>query len=310
VPGELARLFTRTFAIGYLLPAAALLLALYAVLDAFGLGEGILRIVTYKDSYGALLALAVAWFVAILLLAINRPTVRLLAGYGRLNPLRLGRPRHRKSFRKRHRTLAAARPGKGDAQAVPGDAQVARSLWELARDFPDDEALVLPTKFGNVVRAFEVYPRVIYGLEYTYAWARLVGVIPSEYREMIDNEKSQMDFWVNTCLGACVTVALYLSLAIVRGAWPQWGIAIAALAVAVVSVSGACALAKSWGLLVTSAFDLFRSDLCRQLGLRLPPSLDEERELWESVSQVWVYRSPNSAQRLTKFRQTDETPKA
>ena len=63
--------------------------------------------------------------------------------------------------------------------------------------FPDEEAWLLPTSFGNTIRAFEVYPRVMYGLDAIPGWLRILAVIPKDYRESVDNAKAQVDFWLN-----------------------------------------------------------------------------------------------------------------
>src|SRR4029079_17509458 len=94
------------------------------------------------------------------------------------------------------------------------------ALWRMAGDFPDDEASVLPTKFGNTIRAFEVYSRVVYGIESIYGWSRLLGVGPADYPEMMDNEKAQVDFWVNVWFESCLIVLVYGALAAVHSALP------------------------------------------------------------------------------------------
>jgi hypothetical protein len=184
----------------------------------------------------------------------------------------------------------------------------ADALWQMACEFPDDETTVLPTKFGNTIRAFEVYSRVIYGIESVYGWSRLLGVVPNEYREMMENEKAQMDFWVNLWFGSCMTAIVYVVMAVVRGAWPAPWIPIAAAAFAFLTAHSARSIAQSWGALVTGAFDLYRPELCRKLGYQLPASIEEERVMWQALSQVWVYRSAEAAGRLNKYR-LPEQPK-
>jgi hypothetical protein len=62
--------------------------------------------------------------------------------------------------------------------------------------------LTLPTRFGNAIRSFEVYSRIIYGLEAIDGWPRLLAVIPADYRQAIDDAKAQVDFWVNIWMGS------------------------------------------------------------------------------------------------------------
>jgi hypothetical protein len=162
----------------------------------------------------------------------------------------------------------------------------------------------LPTRFGNKIRAFEIYPFVIYGLDAIPGWSRLLAVIPAVYRQTIDDSKAQVDFWVNVLFGSWLTLFLYGALAVAHRAAPQPWLPALALVVAWFSSYGARQAVGEWGSLVMSAFDLFRADLCKNLGLKMPPSIHEEREMWVLMSQVMVYRSKEASDRLSRFRDT------
>lgn len=305
MPGELAKLFGRAFAIGFLLPAIALALIIFELLYEFRLAGSLVALVKEKETLAAVLALLSIWFGATTLLAINRPITRLLAGYGAFNPIRfrIG------NLRKTHRSLrerVSAGPPSFDGQTIE-EAEAGRKKYfdeclRLLRDYPDEELWILPTRFGNTLRAYEVYSRVVYGIEYTYVWSRLVAVIPSEYRDLIDNEKSQMDFWINVWFGSCFAAVIYLIMAAGTGLLPIPWFPLVAITVAVAAAAGARSAARSWGMFVMGSFDLYRGDLCRKLGLQLPDSVEKERQLWYSINQLWLYRSPQFHERLVEFR--------
>lgn len=84
-------------------------------------------------------------------------------------------------------------------EVFPDKSRIRRNniIRELAEEFPDQESLLLPTPFGNVLRSFETFPRIIYGLDAIPAWVRLLGVMPKDYIELIECAKAQLDFWVN-----------------------------------------------------------------------------------------------------------------
>src|SRR5712692_4078105 len=67
----------------------------------------------------------------------------------------------------------------------------------LAERFPPEEDQLLPTAFGNTIKAFETYPDVMYGFDAIEGWTRLLAVIPKDYRELIETTKAETDFWVN-----------------------------------------------------------------------------------------------------------------
>jgi hypothetical protein len=308
VLGELPKLFGKSFAIGFLLPATALGIALFGLLAAFGIEGRILALLKEKDVVGVTLALVALWLLAIALMALNRPIIRLLEGYGSLNPFRLKVNKQRAIFDTLHQNAAASDSQIDLAERAgrapdPADVQTnMNALLRLASDFPDQRWWLLPTKFGNVLRAFEVYPRVIYGLEGVQGWSRLLAVIPTDYREAIEQAKAQTDFWVNLWLGSTICLLTYFVLAILYKSLPYPWVPIVAIVAAIIAAGWAREMARGWGMLVMSAFDLFRGDLCRKLGFSMPRSVEKEREMWQLVSQVMVYRQRQAADRLTQYR--------
>jgi len=65
------------------------------------------------------------------------------------------------------------------------------------------------TSFGNAVRAFEDYPRVLYGFESINGWSRLNAVIPKSYQDILGNKRAMTDFWVNVWFVSLLTIVEY-----------------------------------------------------------------------------------------------------
>src|SRR6266849_9836077 len=82
---ELPKLLDRDFAIGFFLPAAALYGWALAVLHGFGF---MLAEAKPNELVSTAVAVAIVWFLAIGLMALNYPIVRLLEGYGDWHPLK------------------------------------------------------------------------------------------------------------------------------------------------------------------------------------------------------------------------------
>ena len=103
-------------------------------------------------------------------------------------------------------------------KARDNESRVLTRIAELRRrkveEFPPSEVEVRPTIFGNRVAAFESYPSVMYGLEPTKGWNRLLGVIPNEYRALIDDARTYTDFWVNLWLFGIVFLIEYVAFAV------------------------------------------------------------------------------------------------
>jgi hypothetical protein len=193
--------------------------------------------------------------------------------------------------------------------------QAAARRWErsharsaLVDRFPHEPGLVLPTRFGNTLRAFEVYSNVVYGLDAVPAWPRLAAIIPSKLGDQIEEAQANVSFWLNLWLGGLILAAIEVGWAWLgdipcwRGAWAV------ALGASYLFAKCASATAQEWGEYVKSAFDLHRHDLATQLGLAYERSIEDERDMWRTVSRMMIYRDADAAKALDKYRQKDEAP--
>jgi hypothetical protein len=305
--GELPKLFGKSFAIGFFLPSAVLLFALQCLFAAFTYNL-LPTSMPANDPLGVAVSIFILWMGGVTLMALNRPIIRFFEGYGDLNPLRVLKRGKERAFDR----LTAANT---ELEKQIDAADVARVqvpphqdflydklLLRAATDFPDRRDLVLPTRFGNAIRCFEVYSRIVYGLESIDGWPRLTAVIPADFRQAIEDAKAQLDFWVNLWFGSPLIVAIYIVLHLWSGLSPEPWIPILALAVAFAAWRGALVATGEWGMLVMSSFDLFRGDLCKKLGLKMPQTLQEEREMWTLMSETMGYRDKQSADLLSRFR--------
>jgi hypothetical protein len=317
--GQLPKLFDRNFVIGYFLPVVLFAAASYGVATGFGvsgsLGSESLSLLT-KESVPAntatialvplvtttIIALGL-WLVAVLLLAMNRPLYQLMEGYGEYNPARLlvwkeKRRYNRLQARKRRATEYAEKH---------------YLKYQEAEQFPAEDDL-LPTRFGNTIRAWEIYPDVVYGIEAVEGWNRLAAVITKDYQTLVNEAKVQTDFWLNLwCLGFLVAVE-YFCLAAYAGIsdgiseyWHMLWFLPVILLFPLFTSWGARTAAIEWGNYVKSAFDTFLPELGKKLGF--PPIIthEQELELWRSFKQVTMYRSDERRDHLLKQFLVDPT---
>jgi hypothetical protein len=168
----------------------------------------------------------------------------------------------------------------------------------LNQELPDSEDLILPTRLGNTIRSFEYYPDLRYGMDAVTLWPRLIGVIDQDYAAAIEEAKSSFDFVLN-CSLLSVALAIGLLLAGLMSCLPftsfdlfiPWLLKIlffAASAQAAYTIS--IQRAAAWGDLVKSAFDLYRWPLLKRLGYdELPSTVDQERSLWDAISQRMIF---------------------
>jgi hypothetical protein len=170
----------------------------------------------------------------------------------------------------------------------------------LALEYPEQRELVLPTRFGNVLRAFEMYAGDVYGVESIHAWPRLLAVVPKDYQAMLADARAPVDFFVSLVfisfiLGAVALIRTGTCLFSDPSTTPMW-VFLAAAAVAVF-VARLCYLAAlssaiAWGEVVKSTFDLYLPALASAMGYQLPKTAGERRKFWEALASQFQFHEP------------------
>lgn len=302
--------FDRDFAVGSFLPA---LLFLLAVVWLGGIYDLLPRTIALffapTDRVTVLLdttlLIIVAWLLGVVLLTLNRDIIRVLEGYFKWNPLRLGISGQRRRYRRYQQqlhTLATnyhALPHHDTHAAEKLLRERSQVLARQAESFPNQEEWVLPTSFGNIIRAFEVYPYRMYGIDVIPGWSRLLAVVPESYQRLIDHEKSLVDFWVNVCLLSALYGVGYIfwlgyTWLITGTSVPVffWIIALSGGIVAF-AYSRAKAAAREWGEVFKATFDLYVPALRTQLMFPTPATPAAERQMWHAFSRAILYHDPD-----------------
>ena len=150
--------------------------------------------------------LIVVWAFATFLLVINFQLVRVLEGYGALNPARLLKYRSIRMFDKLSARISWIGTQKPLSEALLIERR--RLRMRLSNEFPESRHLILSTRFGNIVRAFERYPQVIYNIDAIRSWTRLQAVLPDGYKASLEAAKAILDFFVNLWFGATLIATI------------------------------------------------------------------------------------------------------
>jgi hypothetical protein len=311
-------LFGRDFIVAHCLPAAVFLILFLGIFAAVGaqapwaqpyvhdlvdLKHAEIKAAVTDASLAWTLAafLVTTWLLGLVLYSVNTQVVRFFEGYGGwANPFRCLKVLQHRRLRKveafvrefKAKALAARAAGKD----LPHDPAYQKAREELANRFPD-EANLMPTRFGNTVRAFEVYPREMYGLEGVTGWFRLVAVVPKDYFVFIGSSRAQVDLCLNLTLVLWLCVLEYFVMcAVTFGTdvhlypWP-WLSAVL-IAWAWFAIRSASSAAVIWGGWVKAAFDVYLNDLRTKLSFDAFESMESERHRWEGFSQAIGYHSP------------------
>jgi hypothetical protein len=148
---------------------------------------------------------------------------------------------------------------------------------------------------GNIGRTIESYSLSRYQLDLDVLWTRFHHAIQAsdKFFSLFQDAKTNLDmcvtlWWLTTILTAVWSVrlvavarlGLFLTVAIVG---PLLGI---------VWYRMAAQSYRVFADLLRSAVDLFRFDLLKTLALPLPLGPEEERQLWNQLSQQTGYRQP------------------
>jgi len=333
---SLPKLADKAFILGFFMPVLLFLVGVLALfsdtkplvdLMAKAGGEGGVEKITY--------AVLLVWSIAVLMMLANHSLFRLYEGYlppiSRWSWLKARERRRYEVVRKREETQLAEgralRERYDSAQLLEDNDRVSalepelaearaahdHTLIELNTGFPSDPRWLMPTPFGNAIRAFETYSTVVYGADGVPIWLRLASVVPTGFQAAIEDARAQVNFLVNivsfslllAVLAACRAVwgirwpGLTLSPPFIDFAWmfaqtrPGFFLLVPAF---VLLAWGAHAFSVSrvqaWGELVKSAFDCYLPDLAKRLGYDLPKKREDQLRFWEDVSRRAIYGIP------------------
>jgi hypothetical protein len=306
---SISKLVDKAFVVGFIIPlllGAISILALIRDLDPFR--EVYQSIIGLKDFTDLTIVVLSLWAAAIVLLLLNHLLFRFLEGYfGPFSWAERGQQmRLRYSEDRSH--LKALR------EAIPAEAAAGTSQQEIAyntavrlfcQKWPPERSSVLPTRFGNVIRAFERYPDILYGIDGIPGWLRLQGVVGKDFETLVEDAHAQVSFFVNLWFLSLAFVAVAVGRYLLRcfeylpdhpaklvAARGFLFAAVAGLMVARLAYEGAVERAQAWGDLIRAAFDLYLPDLAKKMGYALPPDRDKRRAFWRDATSSFLYNEP------------------
>jgi len=270
-----------------------------------------------------ILLLALTVILGFTLSNLNTSIYKILEGYSLLARFPLGRNRQLRKFNKLKQQLETVENEitQMEQSAKPDEDHLSRLedlryyiASEMNLRFPLKEEAILPTAFGNMLRAAEAYSADRYGIDAVRLWPRLIHVIPDSYYEKVEQSNNGLAFLINCsilsllfgflCMLASGYQYLVWQLALqdktevlyfVRINYPSrvyceriyiYGVIFVVMLVfSFVFYKGSFPIVMQYGNMIRSSFDLFRFQLLKQLNLDLPKDLDQERDLWSKISE-------------------------
>ena len=181
------------------------------------------------------------------------------------------------------------------AQRLPGDdadSSSAHPLREQVRRlvvqrYPQDETALRPTRLGNTLAAGAEYPWTIYAMDGMLWWSHLTPVLPSYVSDPMEGAQARLLGLLNLSLVfgviACEAVVV---LGLVGQQWTAaLGVAVAGGVLAWLGYHAAVSQALEVTSQIRVAFNLYRQEILKQMGLAIPKTVAEERALWHTLTQ-------------------------
>ncbi len=225
------------------------------------------------------------------------PLLRILEGYW---PLRLGGWLQRHNFTRRQAAYkrAGALAGKrDDGGLTPGEDAELATLERRLRQTPATQALTMPTRLGNLLRAAEARPRERYGLDTVVSWPYLWLLLDEDTKAELIQARST--------LNSATRVWLWGALFAVWTVWAWWALPVAVAVCASIYYGSMLSAAEVYGDLVEATFGLRRTAL--YAALRWPPPASPNEEIPDGEA-VTTYLWRGIAPAGLKFDVRTESP--
>lgn len=309
----LPKLADKAFIIGFFFPSLLFVVFLMLVFSDVPLVSDALK---DKEAFEKLAYFAVAvWALAVFLAMSNHIQFQILEGYRwPVSHISSFKYRQEEKFDELKASVDSMasdwkRQGDGYPAGLQSEHDALRQLWVTI--FPMDRNDLLPTRFGNAIRAFETYSRHIFGADSIPLWIHLTAVIPKEFQASVDDLRAQVNClmnisWLAPTIGAtCLARFIWLldwhqSLGppfdvgrLVSNARPSLLlIAVGSLVIARMAYDFSIEQVYGWGSLVKAAFDCYLPDLAKKLGYRLPRADDDRKRFWTAISRRAIFHKP------------------
>jgi hypothetical protein len=289
---------------GWVLPVG-LAIAVFGVMVLPSLGEwsafAALDAASATEKGVVLLVVSVA--IGLTLSTLSTPLYRILEGY---SGWPAGWPEKRIAHHRKQRTNLHNQVTKTRDEPSGSGVIDALALEKFSR-YPDNDDQVAPTMLGNAIRRFEYYALDRYQLDSQLCWYHLRAAAPESMGKEVDNARSGVDFFV--CLLYMLILLAFSALIAMFTPSPKWFplVIIAVLSGAGVagSYQAAVKATDAWSSSVKAMVDIGRIALANALGLQIPDTLADEREMWQQVNWLLGFEyKPKAVTGLDPYRQS------
>ncbi|MCW3064917.1 MAG: conserved rane protein of unknown function, partial [Solirubrobacterales bacterium] len=208
----------------------------------------------------------------LVLLGLHYPILRLYEGYplATASARRPWRWMYRPLMTRQNGRLTRARDRTTDTELTEAERFDAR--WRLDQYFPHDtDGLMLPTAFGNAVRAFERHSMTRWHLNSIGAWPAIEMLVSDQEAQVHSDVKADVAFFVNGSLVGLLTGLTLVADEIAHDHSPAWylDVLLCALPFALAALAYVAAVGASVrrGGAERASIDIHSRELSDKLGL-------------------------------------------
>jgi hypothetical protein len=259
---RLGSIFDRRFIQAYWLPSfvfVVLLIALGVVIH--GIAPSLNWWQTVSASEGVVYSIALLFFITVLAILIQPfavPLTRIYLGYW----------------------------GESLSYFTAAGKARERQRWTVIQVSGDR---LLPTRLGNVLASAYEYPDRLYEMDPAVWLPRLTPLLPETFRTQMDNALTPVFCLLNlsTFFSLLAIVGGFLIIVFDQRWWFFLLFWTASLLLARACYLASISQCAEYATLIRVAFDLYRSELFKQLRISLPLTPEQEPRLWERLEK-WI----------------------
>jgi hypothetical protein len=167
------------------------------------------------------------------------------------------------------------------------EASKAENILQI--DFGTDD--LAPTRLGNIALSVQSYFISRYEMNFNFFWTRIQKQMQAEdkFYPVVQAAKAQLDFHVAMFWLSCLFSVVWTVIVALWGYSPLllvFTAVIVPLLVTRVFYELAVQSYRSYADLLRTTLDLYHFSFLDSLHIALPPSLNDEREVWRALNQV------------------------
>lgn len=155
------------------------------------------------------------------------------------------------------------------------------------RKIKDDDLKkgIFPTKFGNVFKSMEIYPKWKYGIDANFFWTRIELIMSEENRNVQEKNRAFVDMFVQLTWIFFFSAIIYLGILIYNKNFFTFIFLVLFIILSRFCYIMAVYSALNFGIYVRSIFDVYREELWKKIKYGQVNVLDSlpEKDKWNKI---------------------------